>query len=71
MSIRKIYIYLTELFVEDNIKFLVSQGLSRLFLPPYAYSLEIWRWSVVNGSIQPYEYNKRYWDLVLSLRIIF
>jgi hypothetical protein len=45
-------------------KFLVSQGLSRLFLPPYAYALDIWRWSVYNGSIQPFEYNKRYWDLV-------
>ncbi|UJR30237.1 hypothetical protein I4U23_017775 [Adineta vaga] len=49
---------------EDNIKFLVSQGLSRLFLPPYAYALDIWRWSVYNGSIQPFEYNKRYWDLI-------
>jgi len=51
-------------FLEDNIKFLVSQGLSRLFLPPYAYALDIWRWSVYNGSIQPFEYNKRYWNLV-------
>jgi len=50
--------------LEDNIKFLISQGLSRLFLPPYAYALDIWRWSVFNGSIQPYEYNQRYWDLM-------
>ncbi|CAF0852269.1 unnamed protein product [Adineta steineri] len=49
---------------EDNIKFLISQGLSRLFLPPFAYALDIWRWSVFNGSIQPHEYNKRYWDLI-------
>ncbi|CAF1944601.1 unnamed protein product [Rotaria magnacalcarata] len=49
---------------EDNINFLVSQGLSRLFLPPYAYALDIWRWSVYNGSIQPSEYNRRYWNLV-------
>ncbi|CAF4005998.1 unnamed protein product [Rotaria sordida] len=49
---------------EDNINFLVSQGLSRLFLPPYAYALDIWRWSVYNRSIQPFEYNKRYWDLI-------
>ncbi|CAF3389096.1 unnamed protein product [Rotaria socialis] len=49
---------------EDNIKFLVSQALSRLFLPPYAYALELWRWSVYNGSILPSEYNKRYWDLI-------
>jgi hypothetical protein len=52
------------LLLEDNIKFLVSQGLSRLFLPPYAYALDLWRWSVYNGSIQPHEYNKRYWDLM-------
>ncbi|CAF1098280.1 unnamed protein product [Rotaria sordida] len=49
---------------EDNIKFLVSQGLSRLFLPPYAYAIDLWRWSVYNGSIQPYEYNRRYWNLI-------
>ncbi|CAF0791335.1 unnamed protein product [Adineta steineri] len=49
---------------EDNIKFLFSQGLSRLFLPPYAYALDIWRWSVYNGSIQPFQYNKQYWNLV-------
>lgn len=49
---------------EDNIKFLMSQALSRLFLPPFAYALELWRWSVYNGSIQPYEYNRRYWDLL-------
>ncbi|CAF1222359.1 unnamed protein product, partial [Rotaria sordida] len=49
---------------EDNINYLISQGLSRLFLPPYAYALDIWRWSVYNGSIQPFQYNKRYWDLI-------
>ena len=49
---------------EDNIKFLMSQALSRLFLPPFAYALEVWRWSVYNGSIQPYEYNQRYWDIL-------
>ncbi|CAF1133884.1 unnamed protein product [Adineta ricciae] len=49
---------------EENIQFLLSQALTRLFLPPYAYALDIWRWSVYNGSIQPFEYNKRYWDLI-------
>ncbi|CAF0801684.1 unnamed protein product [Adineta ricciae] len=49
---------------EDTVKFLISQGLSRLFLPPYAYALDTWRWSVYNGSIQPFEYNRRYWELV-------
>ena len=50
--------------VEETLNFLMSQSLSRLFLPPYAYALDLWRWSVYNGSIQPFEYNKRYWDLV-------
>ncbi|CAF1058550.1 unnamed protein product, partial [Didymodactylos carnosus] len=49
---------------ENNLNFLVTQGLSRLFLPPYAYALDTWRWSVNNGSIKPSEYNKRYWQLV-------
>ncbi len=61
---KEIYIFVFFFLLEDNIKFLVSQGLSRLFLPPYAYALDIWRWSVYNGSIQPYEYNKRYWNLM-------
>ncbi len=52
------------MIIENTINFLVAQGLSRLFLPPYAYALDIWRWSVYNGSIQPFQYNKRYWDLV-------
>ena len=52
------------LFLEENIKFLFSQGLSRLFLPPYAYALDSWRWSVNNGSIKENEYNQRYWDLM-------
>ena len=50
--------------IEETLNFLISQSLSRLFLPPYAYALDIWRWSVYNGSIQPFEYNKRYWDFV-------
>lgn len=49
---------------EETLNFLMSQSLSRLFLPPYAYALDLWRWSVYNGSIQPFEYNRRYWDLV-------
>lgn len=42
---------------------LMRTALDSFALLPYAYAADQWRWGVFNGSIQPEQYNTKWWEL--------
>lgn len=46
---------------EQLINHLYKLALEHIVMLPYAYALDAFRWDVVNNTVQPEEYNRRWW----------
>ncbi len=47
----------------DEVAFLLRQGLDKIAFLPFGLLIDEWRWRVFSGEIQPADYNKTWWEL--------
>lgn len=48
---------------EATINFLMSMALGKIAFLPFGYLMDLWRWSVFDGTTQPDQYNEKWWQL--------
>eukprot|EP00794_Sanderia_malayensis_P018117 gene18117-19927_t len=47
----------------EDLNFLMRQALKMVTMAVYAYSVELWRWSVFRGDTKPNRYNADWWKI--------
>ncbi|BFZ21052.1 hypothetical protein BsWGS_24091 [Bradybaena similaris] len=53
---------------ETELNFLMNMALHTVAYLPFSYIMDLWRWSVFNGTITPENYNKEWWRLTCELQ---
>lgn len=55
------------LLLEIDINFLMRQALTKVSFLPFAFSLELWRYEVLENKFNSSEYNDHWWQLRLFM----
>uniref|UniRef100_A0A182R0V2 Angiotensin-converting enzyme n=1 Tax=Anopheles farauti TaxID=69004 RepID=A0A182R0V2_9DIPT len=48
---------------EENINALYQKALDRVAFLPFGLLIDMWRWEVFSGKLEPSQWNKRWWEL--------
>ncbi len=47
----------------DGTALLLSRAMDKIAFLPFGLMIDQWRWQVMDGSVKPVDYNKRWWEL--------
>ncbi|KAH9368798.1 hypothetical protein HPB48_012443 [Haemaphysalis longicornis] len=51
---------------ETDINYLYSIAMDKVSIIPSVYIFDLWRWNVFRGTYKPEDYNKAWWNLLMS-----